>query len=179
MTTRAKNRKTFKWPLLLTQWPNFKIISQKCSSYAPLPKLPLEVKIKKTHFKTTQTTRWMVGFQYYNFSEMFFGWPFTKIARIDQLHWTERPPGLKIRNLKTTTPPWLMAQFQNNFTEMISLCLFTNTAKMVLLCWTKWPTYVKIHVEKKTFTKIARTVLLHITKWLPELKIEKSLNNIS
>ena len=33
MATRAKNRKTFKWHLLCGQWPDFKVISQKCSSW--------------------------------------------------------------------------------------------------------------------------------------------------
>ena len=36
--TRAKNRKTFKRHLR-SQCPDFKVISQKCSSYGPLPKL--------------------------------------------------------------------------------------------------------------------------------------------
>ena len=40
MATRAKNRKkTFKQNLL-GQWPDFKMISQKYSSYPPLSKLP-------------------------------------------------------------------------------------------------------------------------------------------
>ena len=39
MATRAKNRKTFKRHLLRCQWLNFKVISQKCSSYGPLPEL--------------------------------------------------------------------------------------------------------------------------------------------
>ena len=45
-----------------------------------------------------------------------------------------------------------MAQFQNNITEMFVLCSYTKIAKMVQLSWIKWP---------------------------PELKIEKSSNNIS
>ena len=39
MAARAKNRKTFKRDLLGSQCPDFKVISQKCSSYGPLPKL--------------------------------------------------------------------------------------------------------------------------------------------
>ena len=39
MAARAKYRKTFKQHLLRCQWPDFIIISQKCSSYGPLPKL--------------------------------------------------------------------------------------------------------------------------------------------
>ena len=39
MAARAKNRKSFKWHLLRSQCPDFKVISQKCSSYGPLPKL--------------------------------------------------------------------------------------------------------------------------------------------
>ena len=39
MAARAKNRKTFKQHLLPGQWPDFKLISQKCSSHGPLPKL--------------------------------------------------------------------------------------------------------------------------------------------
>ena len=38
MVARAKNRKTFK-QYLNGHWMDFKIISQKFSSYAPLPKL--------------------------------------------------------------------------------------------------------------------------------------------
>ena len=39
MAARAKNRKIFKRHLLCSQCPDFKVISQKCSSYGPLPKL--------------------------------------------------------------------------------------------------------------------------------------------
>ena len=39
MATKAQNREIFKQHLLLGQWPNFKIISKKCSSYTPLQKL--------------------------------------------------------------------------------------------------------------------------------------------
>ena len=38
MAARAKFRKIFKRHLLYSQWPYFKVISQKCSSYCPLPK---------------------------------------------------------------------------------------------------------------------------------------------
>ena len=41
MATRAKNAKIFKQHLLLGRWPDFKIISQKCSSDGSLPKLQL------------------------------------------------------------------------------------------------------------------------------------------
>ena len=39
MVARAKTRKTYKRHLLCSQCPDFKVISQKCSSYGPLPKL--------------------------------------------------------------------------------------------------------------------------------------------
>ena len=39
MATRAKNRKTLKWYILLDQWTIFKIIAQKCFLSEPLPKL--------------------------------------------------------------------------------------------------------------------------------------------
>ena len=39
MVARANNRKTFKRLLLHGQWPNFKVILQKCYSYSSLPKL--------------------------------------------------------------------------------------------------------------------------------------------
>ena len=39
MAARAKNRKTFKRLLLLNQYMDFEIISQKCSLGDPLPKL--------------------------------------------------------------------------------------------------------------------------------------------
>ena len=39
MATRAKNRKTFKWLLLLNQCIDFEIILQEGSSGDPLPKL--------------------------------------------------------------------------------------------------------------------------------------------
>ena len=39
MATRAKNRKTFKWLVLLNQWMDFEIIIQEGSLGDPLPKL--------------------------------------------------------------------------------------------------------------------------------------------
>ena len=96
-----------KWPpelkvekhLLLGQWPDFKIISQKCSLGDPLPKLlkwfrsaeQSCTKAKKNHLRPRPVARFIN-----NFTEMFLGQPSIKIAKMVPLHWTKCPPKLKI-----------------------------------------------------------------------------------
>ena len=113
MATRAKNRKNLKRYLLLSQWPNFNIISQKCSSYHPLPKLLKWFRslIKmatraKNRKKKKNLKRYLLLSQWPNFNiisqKMFFLSPFiTKIAKMVLLRWTRWLPDLKNRkNLK-------------------------------------------------------------------------------
>ena len=100
-------------------------------------------KNRKT-LKTTSSPRPMGRFQN-NFTEMFLGWPSTKIAKMVSLRWTKWPSKLKIEKpLKTTSPPRPMGRFQNNFTWMFLGWPFTKIAKMVLLRWTKGPSKLKI-----------------------------------
>ena len=107
-----KIEKIFKWQLHLGPWPDFKTISQKCSSYGPLPKL----------------VKW-----FHSAGQM----PFTKIAKMVLLDWTKWLPGLE-KKLLIISSPWPVVWFQNNFTEMFLLWSCTTIAKMVLLGWIKW-----------------------------------------
>ena len=100
-------------------------------------------KNRKT-LKTTSSPRPMGRFQN-NFTEMFLGWPSTKIAKMIPLCWTKWPSKLKIEKpFKTTSPPRPIGRIQNNFTWMFLGWPSTKVAKMVPLRWTKWPSKLKI-----------------------------------
>ena len=83
-----KIEKLVKRHLLLGQLADFKIISQKCSLDDPLLKL-------LKWFHSTFPPRPMGWFQN-NFTGMFLGWPFAKIAKMVLLRWTKGPSKLKI-----------------------------------------------------------------------------------
>ena len=91
--------------------------------------------------KTTSSPRPIGRFQN-NFTEMFLGWPSTKIAKMVPLRWTKWPSKLKIE--KPFKRHLLLGRFQNNFTEMFLGWLSSKIAKMVLLRWTKWLSKRKI-----------------------------------
>ena len=106
--------------------------------------------------KTTSAPRPIGRFQN-NFTEMFLGWPSTKIAKMVRLRWTKWPSKLKIeKTLQTTSLPRPMGRFQNNFTEMFLGWLSTKIAKMVPLRWTKWPSKRKIEKPFKPHFLLGR-----------------------
>ena len=81
--SELKIEKTFKRHLLFGQWANFKIISPECSLEDPLPVLlkwfcSTRAKNKKYKSWTTSTPRPIGRFQK-DFTEMFLGWPSTKL----------------------------------------------------------------------------------------------------
>ena len=104
MAARAKNRNIFKRYLLLSQWPDFKIISHECSYYHPLPKLlkrfrstrtrwPLELKIEiSLNTISSLASAWFQN----NFTWVFLLSTSTKIAKMVPLHQTRWPPELEI-----------------------------------------------------------------------------------
>ena len=105
--------------------------------------MAVRAKYRKT-LKTTTSPRPMGRFQN-NFTEMFLGWPSTKIAKMVPLHWTKWPSKLKIEKpFKQHLLPGQIGRFQNNFTWMFLGWPSTKIAKMVLLRWTKWPSKLKI-----------------------------------
>ena len=107
MTTGAENRNSFERHLLLDQWPNFKIISQKCSLGVPLLKLlkwfrSTEQNGCQSKKRKTFKQHLLASFQN-NFTEMFLRWPSTKIMKMVLLHWTKWPPKLKLKEKKKKT----------------------------------------------------------------------------
>ena len=59
------------------------------------------------------------------------------------------PPGLKIKNIKRTSPARALTQFQNNYTGIFLRWPSTKIAQTVLLGWTRWPPELKKKKKKK------------------------------
>ena len=164
MAPIAQNRKTFERHLPC-QWADFKKISQKCTSNAPLPKL-----LKWFHSaKHNGRQSWAKSRKTFKRYRLLGLWPDFKI--ISQkcsfyyplpklLKWfclaeqnghhclkkkkKKRKKGVTVMHLSTI----YLRDIWNNFTEMFLERPSNKIAKMVQLGWIKWPPELKM---KKIF----------------------------
>ena len=126
-------------------------VHQNCSNRsAMLNKMAARAKNRKT-FERTSSPEPEDGF-WNNYTWMFLGWPSTKKCSNDSAMMNKMAARAINRNkLLTTSSAKSADRFWKNFTGMFLRWLSTN----------------------------AQTVLLLRTRWLPELKIEKPLNDFS
>ena len=142
---RAPDKKSFTWHLFLNHLSKFKIISQNCSSWYPLPKL--HKRFCSSEQKGHQSSRYEISLK--DISSWTTGpnskW-FHRIVPHNALYqnYTNGSAPLNKgtaraldKKCPSTTSSEPLVQIQNNFTELFLIKPFTKIAQMVPLCWTK------------------------------------------
>ena len=157
---------------LRSQCPDFKVISQKCSSYGPLSKFLKIVPLGWTKWPPELKNRKPLN----DISSLASGLISKWLHRNVPLYHNCQNGSALLNKMVTraenrkTFKRHLRGQwcgFQNCFTSMFLLCPFAKIAKMVLLCWAKWLPELKI--EKKNKKKLKD----RISRWTNS---EKNLN---
>ena len=117
-----------------------------------------------------------------DFTEMFLGWPFTRIVKMVLLCWTKWPSELKIEKTPLNDMSSLAHGAFSKFHTNVFCMTFTRIAKLVTFCWTKclpelkieqcfkqhpiqgcWAVFLNYFIEmflEWPFTKTSKMVLL-------------------
>ena len=135
---RAPDKKSFKRHLLLNHWSNFKIISQNCSSWYPLPKYckhvfaPLNKMAAKApdrkYLQKASTPEPLVQIQN-NFTELFLIIPSTNIAQMTLLHWTKGLVSSRQEISLNTISSWTTCPNSKLFYRIVPLDTFFQKSR--------------------------------------------------